>query len=178
MSIAIDLHTQPQLDTRSDLLKAQSRAVRGKVNACPFGCDFKDLDDHGYCRHLIGFSNDGKRFEPMIRDPGTGRRIVRCRQRPTDEVAEWDDEGVPRMMKVMEPMLDNVRKNDVLVRISISYRVYRDVGGTKPTPKFEPQKGSEDEVVKSQFEAMTRHSLQLPNEPIPESFFVADEETK
>jgi hypothetical protein len=34
-------------------------------NHCPFGCGDSDLDSHGYCDHLIGFTNDGQTFEPL-----------------------------------------------------------------------------------------------------------------
>lgn len=34
-------------------------------NHCPFGCTEADLDSHGYCDHLIGFTNDGITFEPL-----------------------------------------------------------------------------------------------------------------
>lgn len=55
-------------------------------NHCPCGCEAADLDEHGYCRHLVGFSSNGKTFEAQIRgarglrqvdatmfDPKTGR---------------------------------------------------------------------------------------------------------
>lgn len=37
-------------------------------NHCPFGCRDIDLDgDTGYCRHLVGFTNDGKIGELLQR---------------------------------------------------------------------------------------------------------------
>lgn len=37
-------------------------------NYCPFGCRKQDLDgDTGYCRHLVGFTNDGKMGELLER---------------------------------------------------------------------------------------------------------------
>lgn len=110
-------------DTRSPLLCAQAKAGTGdKVNFCPFGCEDKHLDEHGYCKHLVGFTNDGKAYEPMKRN-AVGRRVV---QVPTKEVGmEQDDDGV--MQKVFAPVLPPVQKTDVLVPISVSSRVYRDV---------------------------------------------------
>ncbi len=32
---------------------------------CPFGCKGPKLDEHGYCRHLLGFTNDGQVYEPI-----------------------------------------------------------------------------------------------------------------
>lgn len=41
----------------SPLRKAQLKAHQGQiVNACPCGCADEDLDDLGYCEHLVGIS--------------------------------------------------------------------------------------------------------------------------
>lgn len=38
------------------------------VNHCPFGCRDEDLDGStGYCRHLVGFTNDGTTGELLQR---------------------------------------------------------------------------------------------------------------
>lgn len=97
------------IDKRSPLMKAQSRVGDGeKVNACPFGCEPESLDEMGYCKHLVGFTNDtekevraGKaRMEPMGVDH-LGRR------------------------KVFGDKTEPVVKGDVLVQITCSSRVYR-----------------------------------------------------
>lgn len=44
-------------------------------NHCPFGCCLADLDEHGYCRHLVGFTNDGKTYEAQIRGPRGLRQV-------------------------------------------------------------------------------------------------------
>lgn len=96
----------PQLrkDNLSELMIAKGKASQGEVvNFCPFGCETEDLDDNGYCRHLVGFSNDGKSFEAMVTDQKTGRRSV------------------------MGSRVAPVEKGDKLVRITVSSRVYRDV---------------------------------------------------
>ena len=92
---------------QSTLLAAKSRSNLGeKVNFCPHGCQVEDLDDNGYCRHLIGFTNDGKTYEPMIVDE-RGRRVVRARGKDGADLRK------------------PVRESDRLERISISSRVYR-----------------------------------------------------
>lgn len=154
IELPINIHA-PETDQRSELLKAQSRAISGKVNACPFGCSFQQLDDHGYCRHLVGFSNDKKTFEPMIRDPQTGRRVVRCRSKVAREISQWGDDGKPVMMDVPHPVLDHVLPGDALVRISTSYRVYRDVGKSGQGPELkaeykEPTPEERDEMIRQQ----------------------------
>lgn len=107
----------------SPLMRAKSKAKQGeKINACPFGCDVKNLDDHGYCRHLIGFTNDGKTYEPMIRRGGKRRVEVKMEIDPEESLGE-DGEPLKR------PVLEKVLPTDKLVKISISSRVYRDVDG-------------------------------------------------
>lgn len=46
------------------------------TNHCPFGCEAVDLDDYGYCQHLVGFSNDGKVMEQVKSHPKTKERFV------------------------------------------------------------------------------------------------------
>lgn len=50
----------------------KARAAGKKFNACPCGCTEQQLNEHGYCRHLIGWSNDGKFYEPRMRVRRTG----------------------------------------------------------------------------------------------------------
>jgi len=102
------------------LMKAKTEAITGqKVNFCPYGCEDGDLDEHGYCRHLVGFTNDGKLFEPMYRTEG-GRRVVRCEMQPKHPGDRGPD---VEMVPVLKPVL----KTDKLVQITVSYRVYRNV---------------------------------------------------
>jgi hypothetical protein len=44
-------------------------------NYCPFGCCLADMDENGACRHLVGFTNDGKTYEPLVMG-ARGLRIV------------------------------------------------------------------------------------------------------
>ena len=62
----------------------------------------EDLDDNGYCRHLVGFTTDGKQMEPTSIN-SMGRQVTL---------------GHTKMP---------VRKTDQLVPITVSSRVYRDV---------------------------------------------------
>ncbi len=106
----------------SDLMQQKAKALTGqKVNVCPFGCVMKELDEHGYCRHLVGFCElipgvpqERLLMEPMIMD-NKGRRIVQCRQ--VKNPAAPDGDTIPE--------LDPVLPTDSLVRISTCARVYR-----------------------------------------------------
>jgi hypothetical protein len=73
----------------SELMAAQMRASKGeKVNFCMFGCDDSDLDDNGYCRHVVGFTKDGKVMEPFLPPDGSGRRkVLGSRPEPTSSSA-------------------------------------------------------------------------------------------
>lgn len=49
------------------LRQAQLNNLKGgdTLNWCPFGCADGDLDEHGYCGHLIGFyGGSGSMYEP------------------------------------------------------------------------------------------------------------------
>lgn len=110
----VGLEATRKKDNLSDLMRAKARCLTGeKVNACPYGCDMEDIDDNGYCKHLVGFTNDGKGMEPMVMDD-RGRRMVRVK-------SEITDEGKTR--RLLEPVL----KTDKLVKITVSSRVYREV---------------------------------------------------
>lgn len=57
--------------------------VKGQVvNRCPCGCQPEDLDEYGYCHHLVGFTNDGKSFDVLEPLPDfRGNRVVNGRKR-------------------------------------------------------------------------------------------------
>ena len=109
-------------DNLSDLMRAKSRTTNGeKVNACPFGCTFTQLDENGYCHHLIGFTNDGVNYEPMKKV--AGRRVV---QVATKEVGEEIDPEDGTAVKILQPVLEKIQAWDKLVQITVSSRVYRE----------------------------------------------------
>jgi hypothetical protein len=121
----------------SPLMQAKAKARKGdKVNACPFGCTVRHLDDNGYCKHLVGFTTPGdKRFEPekgphlmepMHRDPRTGKRVVHCRMELDEENTLDPDEPVYR------PILDPIPKDAVILVITASARVYSEQPNIPP----------------------------------------------
>lgn len=85
----------------SRLMEALKNKGSGTVvNFCPFGCEDHQLDENGWCAHLIGFYNGGNTYEPRIRRKSDKRIIV---------------SGKARL-----PM----EKGFVLVRITTTARVY------------------------------------------------------
>ncbi len=99
----------------SPLMVAKGKASLGeRVNFCKFGCTDEDLDDNGYCRHLVGFTIPGneKLYEPMVMNE-KGRRLVQVKY------VEKNGKSVP--------VYEEVQKGDKLERITNCSRVYRDV---------------------------------------------------
>ncbi len=116
----------------SPLMKAKRGLLTGQVaNLCPFGCSDGHLDDYGYCFHLVGFSNDKKTYEPLVSK--NGRR---------------SNEGKKK---------EQVKKADKLLRITTSYRVYRDV---KPS-KEEEARLAAIELPPEEIEEMTEAELEV-----------------
>lgn len=105
-------------DHLSALMKAKEKCPVGEVvNFCPW-CEDNELDDNGYCRHLIGFTNDGKLYEPMVQD-GEYRKVKVDRPKipmPGTNRFSWGPAKLPEVLKT-----------DKLVRITCSSRVYRNV---------------------------------------------------
>jgi hypothetical protein len=115
-------------DQRSPLMRAQAMApTGGVVNFCPFGCTDEELDQHGYCKHLIGFTNDKKTYEPMIWDGVRQSRIVRVKM-------VQDKDGKPI------PQLEPCQKGDKFVQVSVSSRVYRNTEATPELLDVKPSK--------------------------------------
>lgn len=62
--------------------------VKATESYCPFGCKVPDCwnGERGYCVHLVGFTNDGKTYEPITVDHrgfpkvDAGRRKKLCQK--------------------------------------------------------------------------------------------------
>jgi hypothetical protein len=96
----------------SPLMRAKMNAINGEtVNRCPFGCALEELDESGYCRHLVGFTSDRKFYEPMVLNKKTGRRQVHVNLKLVGTRA------VPDLLPV--------QKDDQFDTITTCSRVYR-----------------------------------------------------
>lgn len=103
------------------------------TNHCPFGCEGADLYERAYCRHLVGFSNDGKTMEP----------VEKIMAYPPVDPDEPDAERIPRWngnVRVNGRKRQKIQKGDKLVnpeevqiikgarqiaKLWVSSRVYR-----------------------------------------------------
>lgn len=143
-----------QKNVLSELMKAKKNAKNGQVvNACPFHCKDSSLDEHGYCKHLVGITvpGDDTRFEPMRRIKGRYQIVV-----PRDKVVfpllEGEEDSDKPAYEWGPPQYGKVEKGDVLVRITVSSRVYREkVPELEPTPATRKQTAAEKlELLKQQ----------------------------
>lgn len=93
----------PKKDTRSKLIRSKEKYAGHVINACPFDRNDGHLDEQAYCDHLVGFTDmdDPTIYYPIKTRPGGRFRFV--------------DGTDP------QPVLEN----DVTVRITTCYRVYR-----------------------------------------------------
>jgi hypothetical protein len=129
-------------DAMSPLMKAKAKLQTGqRAYACPYGCAEGRTDEHGYCRHLIGFTNNSEAeckkglgwYEPMIKG-ADGRRLVMVRRQPVAKMPNYNyDDEESEDVEEGAPILEKVLPSDILVRITISSRVYRDVAKKKKT---------------------------------------------
>jgi hypothetical protein len=110
-------------------LKAERANILGEVsNHCPFGCDKGELDEYGYCQHLVGFTNDKKTMETL--------QLWKRQNQKTGEWAETGDKFVSGQRKHVKPVLEtdtivNPTREMIdkgvktMVQAWVSSRVYR-----------------------------------------------------
>lgn len=100
----------------SPLMKAKMKAAPGEVvNLCQFGCEDHHLDDHGRCCHVVGHC------DPRGQKPVAGVIMYDELGQKPNQYGHRSNTG--RVLKT--------QKGDKFVRITSSYRVYRDVELTK-----------------------------------------------
>lgn len=107
----------------SELMKAlRNKAKGGIVNFCPFGCEDHKLDENGACAHLVGFTNDGRNYEPRVKITAKGM--------------------TPRIITSGRKKLP-LERGMKLVRITSSARVY----SPKPNPALVVTRYEIDEAM-------------------------------
>ncbi len=119
------------LRTKSLFQRMKRLQLQGHiVNLCPFGCQNEHLDHVGYCRHLVGFTQDGKKYEPLRRvatKDKTGQLIVRGRfvQVKRSRVCVGVNEEGEKEYADGPPELEPVLPGDEVIMITTTGRVYR-----------------------------------------------------
>lgn len=99
-------------------------------NYCPFGCALVQLDERGYCCHLVGFTGLGKKMECVIfpeakaTDPKTNKVLK-------DE----NDKPIMRQLPVFVDgrKIESVEKTDVVVN---PVYIQMDNNGSHETKKW------------------------------------------
>jgi hypothetical protein len=110
-------HPSERKDPRSNLVKRQTAEDTMAVEVCPFGCEKADMDGFGYCRHLIGFTN-AQLAEGPVKDAKGGEV----------ELLTVEENS---KRKVVSGKRAPLQRGDILIRITSSRRVYRDVDAAK-----------------------------------------------
>ena len=113
----------------TDLAMVANQPPKPRVdNKCPFGCTLEDLDDHGYCKHLVGFTNDkpgiAKDYEPLKwMTWGFGRH--KGERNGHRFVDGKDKRPILATDKMVNPLMQDDRGR--VWRKNPSWRVYREV---------------------------------------------------
>lgn len=106
-----NIHNKPDVRTAFKTLLDEADEPKS-VNACPFHCEPSDLDELGYCCHLVGFTN-AKIPEGVVKNPSG---VVEVLSAP---------DAVLRRRSILRGQNVPLEAGDVLVRITTSSRVYR-----------------------------------------------------
>jgi hypothetical protein len=126
--------------------EAKGELAKQKANYCPFGCATEDIDEYGYCHHLMGFTNDRLTYEQTRRlyrhnEDGipydTGYRI-------TNEPVECKKGDV-----FINPERPQIVNNAVhMAKAWVSDRVYRNVPKPEADPIPAAMAPNEDAILK------------------------------
>src|ERR1700735_1453801 len=65
----------------------------GVENLCPHGCDTSELSEIGHCRHLVGFTSNGKTYEPQKKRMRPAREADGKIIRDEDGKIQYDWDG-------------------------------------------------------------------------------------
>ncbi len=104
--------------------------VRPDVH-CPFGCVLEDCDENGYCRHLVGFTNNGRDIETIQVNAKTGTKYVTCKKELIAHVIRGD-----RLINPEREIIDKGVRT--IAKRWVSARVYRRTGA-EPVPEPETE---------------------------------------
>lgn len=116
--------------------------VNARPNLCPFGCADTQLDDHGYCHHLVGFTDGTKDGDSTIfeRTRKVGGRWV------TGEMDEEKlEDGSVQEYSVWRKLLPT----DVVVHLN-NGRTGKHFTGTQWSRVYRPRKGERPQFKPSQ----------------------------
>lgn len=145
-AMAAIIHKKEDVRSEYHKLLDDAEGDAGQVVACPFGCTHREIDNLGYCHHLIGFVipewnlriPDG----PLKKVPtGKKARMIEMLSGPDDL------DGVQR--RYVTDGREPLKVGDHLIQVvHMTRRVYRK-DAPKPSkpraPRFEDEAGDEDE---------------------------------
>lgn len=117
-------------------LQLKASAAGGKLNLCPCGCDEKDLNEHGYCKHLVGFTVEGKVIELREANPA------------------------PAILERTGFKTEPVREDDILVPITSTSRVYRGKRVVRLSEQDQAAKAQQEQIEELQKQVAALLELQ------------------
>lgn len=108
-----------------------------KDNHCPCGCLLVELDELGYCYHLIGFSNDGRVVEPLqsrlkwspVEKDWVEDGAVMVNGRESEQIQEGDILVNPEFLQI-----DPLNGTQHMAKKWVSFRVYNPDGHEDRSP--------------------------------------------
>lgn len=130
----------------------KTQALGTVVNHCPMGCALEDLDEYGYCQHLLGFTNDGKVVEtvqPVMRkDPDTKEMVPTGDKHVSGSRKRGHLDKVMPGDKLVNPESPQLDKGVVHMKKEwVSSRVYRQVAPPIDTARVEAPRPTKPPVV-------------------------------
>lgn len=137
-------------------------AAGSLINLCPFGCEDYELDERGYCHHLIGFAIDENAKE------GSEMELARQTLKKTNRKGDEEDDKRIKVTKGRQRLedgtwtkLERIQPGDTIQQITFtqkgeskrnetvnlfkSPRVYRN----KPEPAAKPNKKAPEAALAS-----------------------------
>lgn len=152
MPTAADLQAQNE-QLSSAHSEAKAALEKTVANYCPFGCQGADLDDFGYCHHLVGFTNDRKTCEPQ-------EKLYRAFKDGTPYDTGWKTVGGSIAIEPGDVFVnpERVQKETNghahLTKLWVSDRVYRqrDKAAVQPAPQAQPNALFELQAKKRELE--------------------------
>lgn len=135
----------------------KTQALGTVVNHCPMGCALEDLDEYGYCPHLVGFTNDGKVVETvqpvMKKDPDSKEMVPTGDKHVSGSRKRGHLDSVKPGDKLVNPESPQLDKGVVHMKKEwVSSRVYRQVqrvAEVEAVPRTPPTKFTCDECAEA-----------------------------
>lgn len=125
------------------------------VNHCPFGCE--KVDEHGFCFHIVGFTNDGKTVELITRVKDLRDRLPARLGTPQTGLKRREVEAGDKVVNPEYDQFDQQTGMTHKAKTWVSARVYRkDAIDPATLPEFEEPEPGRSEPPHWMAQALSR----------------------